>query len=179
MVCFFHWRCRATSHGGRAVANAPCGRVDACRCLGLGDPGLEAVPVSPWPYISMLEVRNAVGAVKMILGSAHQGTSGESRTLRGQVKASGSGGGAAAPHSGGSRVEGVEAGGYQQKVSSGPRGCEGGWSLNHGWGGMNQQSSHPRNLQPRLYITSSNNIIIIIIIIVIILKTGLKITGVK
>ena len=77
------------------------------------------------------------------------------RTLRGLVKASSSGGGAAAPHSGGSRVEGVEAGGYQQKVSSGPQGCEGGWSLNHGWGGMNMQSFHPRNLQPRFYSSSA------------------------
>ena len=128
--------------------------LDACRCLGSGVRGLEAVPLTPWPYISMLEVRNAVGAVRVI-GSAHQGTSGESRTLRGQVKASGSGGGAAAPHSGASRVEGVEAGGYRQKVSSGPQGCEGGWSLNHGWGGMNQQSSHPRNLQTRFYSSSA------------------------
>ena len=81
--------------------------------------------------------------------------SGESRTLRGLVKASSSGVGSGGSPVEDSRVEGVEAGGYRQKVSSGPRKCEGGWSLNHGWGGMNTQSLHPRNLQPRFYSSSA------------------------
>ena len=81
--------------------------------------------------------------------------SGESRTLRGLVKASSSGVGSGGSPVEDSRVEGVEAGGYRQKVSSGPRGCEGGWSLNHGGGGMNEQSFHPHNLQPRFYSSSA------------------------
>ena len=50
--------------------------LDACRCLGSGVRGLEAVPLTPWPYISMLEVRSAAGAVRVI-GGHHEWMSGE------------------------------------------------------------------------------------------------------
>ena len=81
--------------GGRecAVRYLGCGML-----LGSGATGLEAVPVSPWPYNIPPEVRSAAGAVKVI-GLPSRWTSGESRTLRGWVKASSSGGGAAAPRS--------------------------------------------------------------------------------
>ena len=54
-----------------------------------------------------------------------------------------------------SRVEGVEAGGYRQKVSSGPLRCEGGWSLNQGGVELRVTSFHPVISNPRFYSSSA------------------------
>ena len=86
---------------------------------------------TPGPIAAYLKIRSAAGAVNYY-DACRGGMPGESRALRGLVKASSSGVGSGGSPVEDSRVEGVEAGGYRQKVSSGPRRCEGGWSLNQG-----------------------------------------------